>query len=190
MDGSARPPERSFRVSPLDRFGRRMNPAVHAAAEQIAHRAILHGEKLHVDPAVAGNLLEEAATRVSRAIDKKKDSNEEPVRDLRAYLFRAYLRLINKAVKRQLRVTDAIHTLLVISHRSTDPRAELEQKTLVDELLTMEGPVIRDMFYRRAQGLSWDEIGFSYGISGHAAESRFSQALRRIRERLDRKNGL
>lgn len=190
MDGGARPPERTFRVSPVDRFGRRMSPAVHDAAEQIAHRAILHGEKLHVDPAVAANMLEEAAARVSRAIDRKKDSNEQPVRDLRAYLFRAYLRLINKAVKRRLLMADAIRTLAVTSHDSTNPLAEVEQKIRIDESLTRGDPVFRDMFYRRMEGLTWDEIGLSYGISGHAAESRFSQALRRIRERLDPNSGL
>jgi DNA-directed RNA polymerase specialized sigma24 family protein len=190
MDGGARPPEHSFRVNPVDRLGRRISPAVHDAAEQIAHRAILHGERLHIDPAVAANILEEAAARVSRAIDRKRVSNEQPVRDLRAYLFRAYLRLINKALKRQLLVADAIRTLSVSSPNSTDPREELERKTLVDELLTRDGPVAHDMFYRRTQELSWDDIGLSYGISGHAAESRFSQALRRIRERLDPKRDL
>ncbi len=190
MDGGARPPKRSFRVNPVDRLGRRMSPAVHDAAEEIAHRAILHGEKLHIDPAVAASLLEEAAARVSRAIDRKRDSNEQPVRDLRAYLFRAFLRLVNKAVKRQLQVADAIRTLSVTSHNSTDPLAQLERKILVDELLTRGDPVARDMFYRRTQEFSWDEIGLSYGISGHAAESRFSQALRKIRERLDPKSGL
>src|SRR5260370_17151821 len=98
MDGDARPPERSFRVNPVDRLGRRMSAAVHDAAEEIAHRAVLHAEKLHIDPAVAASLLEEAAARVSRAIDRKTDSNEQPVRDLRAYLFRPFLRLVNKSV--------------------------------------------------------------------------------------------
>src|SRR5258707_4170933 len=136
MDGGARSAERSFRVSPVDRLGRRMRPAVHDAAEEIAHRAILHGEKLHIDPAVAANLLEEAAVRVSRAIDRKRDSNEQPVRDLRAYLFRAYLRLINKTVKRQLLGADDIRALSVTSHNSTDPLAQLQRQILVDELLT------------------------------------------------------
>src|SRR6266849_7470206 len=190
MDGGARSPERSFRVNPVDRFGRRMSAAVHNAAEEIAQRAILHGEKLSIDPAVAASLLEEAAARVSRAIDRKRAGNEQPVRDLRAYLFRAFLRLVNKAVKRQLLVTNAIRTLSVTSHNSSDPLAQLELKILVDELLTRGDLVARDMFYRRTQKFTWDEIGLSYGISGHAAESRFSQALRKIRERLDPKSGL
>ena len=52
MDGGARPPKRSFRVDPVDRLGRRMSPAVHDAAEEIAHCAILHSEKIRerLDP--------------------------------------------------------------------------------------------------------------------------------------------
>ena len=184
MDGGTRPPESSFRVNPVDRLGRRMNAAVHDAAEQIAHRAILHGEKLHIDPAVAANLLEEAAVRVSRAIDRKRNGNQQPVRDLRAYLFRAFLRLVNKAVTRQLLVANAIRIVSVSSDSVIDPVAQIERKMLVDELLTRGDPVTRDMFYRRTQNFSWDEIGLSYGISGHAAESRFSQAIRRLAEKL------
>jgi DNA-directed RNA polymerase specialized sigma24 family protein len=185
MDGGARLPGGDFRVNPVDQLGRRMSAAVHDAAEQIVHRAILHSEKLHVDPAIAASLLEEAGTRVSRAIDRKRDRNEQPVRDLRAYLFRAFLRLINRAVKRQLLVGDAIRMLSVTSDNSVDPLAQLEQKILVDELLTRGDSVTRDMFYRRTRGFSWDEIGLSYGISGHAAESRFSQAIRRLAQKLD-----
>jgi len=70
------------------------------------------------------------------------------------------------------------------SHNSTDPEAELELKILVDELLTRCDPVTRDMFYRRIQGFSWKEIGLSYSISGHAAESRFNQALHKVGARL------
>src|SRR5260370_26381713 len=113
--GEGARPDRGSQVSPVDRLGRRISLPVHGAAEEIAHRAILHGEKQHIDPAVAANLLEEAAARGSRAIDRKRDSNEQPVRDLRAYLFRAYLRLINKTLKRQLLVTDAIRPLSVTS---------------------------------------------------------------------------
>lgn len=190
MDGGARPPNHSFRISPVDRLGQRISPPVLDVAEEIARRAIQHAEKLLIDPAVAASLLEEAAARVSRAIDRKRDGTQQPVRDLRAYLFRAFIRLINKAVKRQLLVADAVRMLSVTSHNSTDPLAKLELKILVDELLTRGDPVVRDMFYRRTQHFSWDEIGLSYGISGHAAESRYSQALRKIRERLDPKNDL
>src|SRR6266851_2010442 len=133
MDGGARPPHRSFRISPVDRLGRRISPSVLDAAEEVGRRAIEHAERELIDPAVAATLLE-----------------------------------------------DAVQVRSAGSHNSTDPAAELELKILVDELLTRCEPVTRDMFYRRTQGFSWKEIGLSYGISGHAAESRFNQALHKV----------
>jgi DNA-directed RNA polymerase specialized sigma24 family protein len=177
-------PRGSFRISPVDRLGRGISPLVIDAAEQIGWRAIRHAENLLIDPAVATTLMEEAAAAVSRAIDRKKHCDEQPVRDLRAYLFRAFLRRLNKAKKRQLMVAAAVRLFSATSPRSTDPLAELELKILVDELLRAGDPVARDMFYRRTQSFSWRDIGSLYGISGHAAESRFSQAIRRLANRL------
>ena len=183
MAGEVRPNSR-FRISPVDRRGRKISPLVIDAAEQIGRRAIKHAEKLQVDPAIAANLLEEAAAAVTRAIDRKSDYAQDNVRDLRAYLFRAFIRRINKSLKRQLLVENAVRILYLTSRNSTDPQAELEMKMLIDESLTRGGPVVRDMLYRRIEGLSWDDIGPFYGISAHAAESRFSQALKRIRKTL------
>jgi DNA-directed RNA polymerase specialized sigma24 family protein len=143
-----------------------------------------------IDPAIAASLLEEAAAAVSRAIDRKRNCNQQPVRDVRAYLFRAFLRRVNKAKKRQLMVAAAVRLFSAASYNSTDPVAELELKILIDELLTRSDPVTRDMFYRRTEAFSWKEIGLSYGISSHAAESRFSQALQKIRQRLGPNSGL
>ena len=54
------------RVSPMDQRGRPISPPVLRAAEEVSRRAIQHAERLLVDPAVAANLLEEAAATVSR----------------------------------------------------------------------------------------------------------------------------
>jgi len=59
------------RVSPMDQRGRPISPPVLVAAEELSRRAIHHAEKLLVDPAVAANLLEEAAPTVSRALRAK-----------------------------------------------------------------------------------------------------------------------
>jgi len=82
------------RVSPVDQRGRPISPPVLVAAEELSRRAISHAEKLLVDPAVAANLLEEAAATVSRAL-KAKNIHEPPVQDLESYLFRAFLRRLN-----------------------------------------------------------------------------------------------
>jgi DNA-directed RNA polymerase specialized sigma24 family protein len=174
----------------VDRRGRKISRPVLDAAGNVARRAMQHAERLHIDPAIAANLLEDAAVAVSRAIDRKRDFTQEPVHNLGPYLFRAFIRLVNKAVKRQLLEENAVRTLSVTSNSSTDPLAEIELKILVDELLTRGDPVVRDMFYRRTQRFSWEEIALCYGISTHAAESRFSQALYRIGRRLGLKSDL
>ena len=184
MNGGARPPNRSLRISPVDSLGRSISPAVLDAAEEIGRRAIEHAEKHLLDPAVAADLLEEAAATVSRAIDKKDHCTKNPIRDLPSYLFRAFIRLVNKTKKRQLSCEDTIHIPSVGSHNATDPRAELELKIFIGQVLTTCDPMIRDMFYRRLQGFSWKEIGLFYGISKDDAKSRFCQALHKMRDRL------
>jgi DNA-directed RNA polymerase specialized sigma24 family protein len=168
MGGGAQPSDRSFPISPVDRLGRRISPVVLEAAEEIGRRAIQHAEKLLIDPAVA----------------TRKRCTKSEVRDLHSYLFRAFIRRINRIKKRELLLDGAVHELALGAHNSTDPRTSLELKILVDELLTRCDPVTRNMFFRRLGGFSWKEIGSQHGISDHAAESRFSQALRRIAESL------
>ncbi len=182
MDGGVHRPDVSFRVSPVDHLGRKISPSVLSAAEEIAGRAILHAEKLRLDPALAASLLEETAAVVSRAVEARSHCVQNPVRDLRAYLFRAFVRRVNRVKRRELTLVDAIPVHSVGSHNPIALQKKLELTILVDEFLTRCDPVTRDMFYRRIEGFSWKEIGSAYGISSHAAESRFSQAIHRIKQ--------
>ena len=153
------------------------------AAEEVSRRAIQHAERLLVDPAIAANLLEEAAATVSRAL-KAKNANEDSVRDLESYLFRAFLRRLNRAKKRQSFLAKAVELQAFLSRVSSDPRKALEMKILIDEFLMHCDPAMRDMLCRRMEGCSWKEIGWAYRISSHAAESKFSQALQKVRSKL------
>ena len=101
MAEKANPDRGGFRVNAVDRRGRQISPSVLDAAEQIGRRALRHAERLLIDPAVAASLLEEAAATVSRAMSAKAMS-QRPVRDLHSYLFRAFLRRVNKKHKREL----------------------------------------------------------------------------------------
>ena len=184
MNGGARPPNRSFHVSPVDRLGRTISPLVLNAAEEIGRRAIEHAERLLIDPAVAAGLLEEAAATVSRALTSKKHCTQAGVQDLPSYLFRAFIRRVDRIKKKQLTEVDDLPIPTLVWGNSIDPQADLEMKILVDEILTRCEPETRDMFYRRIQGFSWKEIARSYGISDYAARKRFSLAVRRIAEEL------
>src|SRR2546427_8360193 len=111
----------AVRVSPMDQRGRPISPLVLSAAEEVSRRAIHHAEKLLVDPAVAANLLEEAAATVSRAL-KAKNTHERPVQDLESYLFRAFLRRLNRTKKRQSLSADAVDLDAFLSRMTSDPR--------------------------------------------------------------------
>jgi DNA-directed RNA polymerase specialized sigma24 family protein len=183
MAEKAHPSEGGVRVNPVDRRGRPISPAVLNAAEEIGRRALRHAERLLIDPAVASNLLEEAAATVSRAMSAREIS-KDPIRDLHSYLFRAFLRRVNKRHKRELSLAESlrIHARGVPS--SADPRPSIENKILIDEFLMQCDPTTRDMFWRRIVGFSWKEIGWSFRISSHAAESRFNQIFQKARRRL------
>lgn len=167
-----------FHLSPVDRFGRAIDPAVREAAEEIGPRAIAFAEKQLTDPAVAANLLEECAAAVSRVLRTRRQA--EPIRDLQAYLFRAFIRRINKLSRK----TPALTNPGTVAQHDIQVSESFELRILIDEFLRSCDPVTRDMLYRRAQGFSWKEIGARHGISAHAAESRFSQALQRVRKKL------
>jgi hypothetical protein len=173
-------------LNPIDRRGRRIAPTVLAAAEEIFPRAFEHGLKLLGDPAVVVTVLEEVAANVSRAVAAKDPPGEPaPIRDLPGYIFRGFLRHVNRLKRKQL----ALIGLSEASRDSTtprwaDPSRDFENKILVDECLTQCDSVVQDMFWRRMRGFSWEEIGKVYDVSAHTAEARFSAALRRARARL------
>jgi DNA-directed RNA polymerase specialized sigma24 family protein len=183
MAEKAHPNEGEVRVNSVDRRGRRINPAVLNAAEEIGRRALRHAERQLIDPAVASTLLEEAAATVSRALSATAMS-ERPIRDLHSYLFRAFLRRVNKRRKRELSLAESFRAHSRETPDSVDPRLSIENKILIDEFLMQCDPTTRDMLWRRIVGFSWKEIGWSYRISSHAAESRFNQAFQKARRRL------
>jgi hypothetical protein len=135
------------RGSPKDQRGRPISPPVLSVAEEVSRRAIHHAERLLVDPAVAANLLEKAAATVSRAL-KAKNARERPVQDLESYLFRAFLRRLNRTKKRQSLLADAVDLHAFLSRISSDPNRALEMKIFIDELLMQCDPVVRDMLCR------------------------------------------
>lgn len=183
MTNEVRPNGGGFRVSPVDGVGRLINPAVVKAAEQIAWRAIGYAEKLSIDPSIAANILEEAASTVSRTIARQQ-SAEGSILDLQSYLFRAFLRRLNRKHKRNLLVANVFRANALGSQNSVDPRSPLENKILIDEFLTHCDPVTRDILCHRIEGRSWKEIADAFGISRRAAESRFNQRLQKVRKRL------
>ena len=169
-------------ISPMDRRGRKIAPEVLEVANQIRKHALGYAEKAIGDPAVAASLFEEAAAAVSRLFTRRADGSPT-IRNLNAYLFSAYIRRVNRVRQREALLARRLaEHFQGTGEVNSDHSPELE--ILIDEIVARGDPVMRDMFRRRTQGYSWKEIGKAYGVSRHAAESRFSQALQRLRKRL------
>src|SRR5204863_5170876 len=100
------------------------------------------------------------------------------------YVFHSFVRQLNRLTSKELTLVSAETTGMVQTRRWADPSAKFETKILVDECLADCDFVIRDMFWRRAQGFSWDEVGEIHSMSGHAAEVRFRRAIEGVQERL------
>src|SRR5713226_5017724 len=171
-------------LNSVDRLGRAIDPETLAAAQAIATRAVQHAVSSIGCPALATSLLEEAAATVSRAVRRREQAGMPPIVNLQSYLFRAFIRRVNVVRQKEVLTSKVVSVEETGSSNGTGSSHQMESKILVDELLGRCDAVTRDMFYRRVEGMSWAEIGGFYKISAHAAESRFSQQLNRIRRRL------
>src|SRR6266478_2592748 len=177
----------SYRLNSVDRHGRRIDSAVLAAAESVFPRALEYGTNLLCDSAVVTNTLEEVAATVSQLIARRDPPGEPaPIRNLPGYVFRAFVRQVNRLKSKELAVLDAAIAGQTLAQRLADPSRQLEMKVLVDECLTKFDFTERDMCWRRLEGFTWDEIGPVHGLSGHAAEVRFRNAVRAVKAKLAR----
>ena len=170
-----------FRISPVDRLGRRIDPVVFAAAEEILPLAVAHGSELLDDLAVLANLLEESAATVSRRF--RSQESPQQIQKLAAYLYVSFLRKVNR-VKRKQVVTVSLEEIVQSRPAWADPSAQFDMKILIDEFLAQCASDVQDMFLRWVKGHSWDEIGGSYGMSAHAAQERVRYVFQQVRGKL------
>src|SRR5229473_4383232 len=177
-------PSLRYLVNAVDPLGRAIASCVFTAAQEIAPRAVSYAEKLLADPCVAMNLLEEAAATVSEAVRVKQDADLPPIRDLRAYLYRAFLRKV--AAKRQveIRLDEAFETHFRLNEGMSFEEKLAARLLLKQILCTCDRKTMR-IIWERIEGRSWDEIAYDMMMSNHAARLHYSRALREIREALE-----
>ena len=101
--------------------------------------------------------MEDAAASVLRA----NRENLERVRNLDAYLLRAFAREIARHVARESRLVGMEYAEQIAAPSHQDTFSEV----LAKELIAMMNPRMRMLFERRAEGYSWDEIGRDWGLT-------------------------
>jgi DNA-directed RNA polymerase specialized sigma24 family protein len=99
----------------------------------------------------------------------------ESVRNLDAYVFRAFAREIRRHVATESKLVG-----IEYAGQISDPGDHALHGLLIRELKAMMDDNSRLLFERRLAGYSWDEIGRDLGIDAHAAEQRFYRGLRKL----------
>ena len=179
-------PSHPFLLNSVDRFGRQISPAVLSVAKAIGPRAVLYAEKLLGDPALAISFFEETAATVSEAIEEKRRAGVPSVTNLSAYLFRAFVRIVREAKRKDTLLEQALRKYAGTESR-WDEAAKTEAAVLVDEVMATCDRVTLEIAFRRLDGFSWKEIGEHFGISAHAAELRFKKSMEHARKTLGKK---
>jgi DNA-directed RNA polymerase specialized sigma24 family protein len=170
-------------LNSVDRFGRQIAPAVLSVSMEIGPRALAYAQNLIGDPALAMNYFEEAAASVSAAIEEKKASGAPAVRNVAAYLFRTFIRMVDDAKYKEKSLEKSLKDSVGARITFTED-ARVETAVLLNEVMDTCNRESREVVVRRLEGFTWKEIGKQFDISSHAAEARFSKALDHARKML------
>src|SRR5467141_4294294 len=129
--------------------GRSIEPCVFVVAQAVADQAVCYAEKFLGDSCVAVNLLEEAAASVSEVIRAKEDAQIAPIRDVRRYLFRVFLRKVAEARRNETTYEEVSQWH---SHPCDDNHGGgLDNEILLDQILGHFDSVTREMILRRIE---------------------------------------
>ena len=169
---------------PLTASAGPLNPVSFPLLKHIAPKAVSYAQKSLADPCVAMNLLEEAAATVSEAVLAKQFEDLPPIRDLRAYLYRAFLRRVAASRQSEIRLEEAFEERLRLNEGMSFEE-KLEARLLLKQILCMCDRKTMWIVWERIEGRSWEEIAYDCVMTNRAARLHYSRALREIRIALE-----
>jgi DNA-directed RNA polymerase specialized sigma24 family protein len=170
-----------FLLSSNDSLGRPIDPRVLVVAQDIASRAISYAQEFLADPCVSVNILEEAAATVSETIIRKQNAGVPPILDLRAYLYRAFLRKVAAARHTEIQLEETFEDHFRLDEGMSS-EAKSEARLLLKQVLRTCDRKTMWIIWERIEGRSWEEISYGAAIPSHAARLRYSRAMREIRK--------
>jgi DNA-directed RNA polymerase specialized sigma24 family protein len=144
------------------------------AVQRMSVSALRYAERYYVrDPSVVAGSLEDAAEAMLRV----NRGNLERVRNLDAYLLRAFTRKIKRHVAREIKLVG-----IEYAEQIPDPSDDVFRRLFAHELIAMMDDSTRLLFERWVAGYSWAEIGRELGIDPHLAEQHFYLGLRNLHD--------
>ena len=161
-----------------DEFGL-VDPEVHRAAGDLWCRAEHLALDLLHDSVAGYRLLKQAVAAVSRLAPERRAL----IRDLPAYLFQTYKRLVLAELEKQ----NARNTRQLDSadlQRLPIDAGDIERDILIQELVGRLDSWSRNVFEALLLGYSFGEIGGALGRNPHVVRNRFRLAIRKLAGRI------
>jgi len=157
-----------------DEFGA-VDPVVHGAAGDLWSCAEHLAYDLLHDSVAGYGLLKQAVAAVSRLAPERRAL----IRDLPAYLFQTYKRLVLAELEKQ----NARNTRQLDSadlQRLPIDAGDIERDILIQELVGRLDSWSRNVFEALLLGYSFGEIGGALGRNPHVVRNRFRLAVRKL----------
>ena len=153
-----------------------VDPEVHRVARDLWPEAEhLAADLLH-DPPTGYRLLKRAVAAISALPPDRR----ERVRDLPAYLFQTYKRLVLAELEKlnghRNRDVEAAEFL----GPTTSDADRIDRDILIAELVRVMDPWTKEVFETLTLGYSFEEIGHALGSNPHVVRNRFRLAVRKM----------
>lgn len=169
-----------------DEYGR-IEPDVYAAAKALWPKArALAVSALH-DAAAGRELLMKAVANVSHVYV----TQPAQIKELKPYVFQSYKYLVLAELKKIRLHTDLENEAYGTAPESFDASADkLDQKILIEQLMSSTDVWTRDIFQRLLLGYSFEEIGRERGANGRSIGNKFNKRIKKLIKRITAENSL
>src|SRR5262249_6381995 len=114
------------------------------------------------------------------AVSGLSPDRREQIRDLSAYLFQTYKRLVLAELEKLNGHRSGDLAAAEILRPAWRPEIDVERQNLVAQVIQRLDPWAREVFENLTLGYSFGEIGQALGSNPHVVRNRFRLALRRL----------
>jgi hypothetical protein len=172
----------SVELSYLDEFGT-IHPEVYSAAGELWPKAEQFALLTLHDAPAGLRLMLKAAAKVSRLVEEDRPFGE--IRDLKAYLFKVFKRLVLSELEKEVGHREIAMRLEMGASPEIEKVAnQLERKILIDELIQRMDSRTRHTFEELVLGHSFEEIAARRKVKANVLRSGFQKRIKRLAESL------
>jgi RNA polymerase sigma factor (sigma-70 family) len=173
MDG-----RRLIWIPPTDGDGNPVDARFETAAYQLARYVLRYRHDELPDEAVAASLLEEAVQRASRS------ARTHAVTNPRAYLLRAFKRLVDERIRVEWRTTPTDPTVLDQTITDGHGSEDIERAILLQEVYAQMDERTRQVVMAVVAGKTVEQIARDLQVTPNTVSQRLKNGYARLRKAL------